>query len=423
MLGRDTLEGGRRIHFGWYNAGMRYRRFGRTELSMPVFSCGGMRYQFRWQDRPFDQIPKDNQENLSATIHRAVELGINHIETARGYGTSERQLGYVLSDFSRDSLIVQTKVAPTADPVEFRRNVEESLERLQLDRVDLLALHGINNEETLDWAVRPGGCFDEAQRFRQAGKCRYVGFSTHGTPDIVQKAVEYGEPETGKGFDYVNLHWYFIYQRNWPAVLAAHQRDMGVFIISPSDKGGQLYKPPPKLKGLCEPLSPMVFNDLFCLSHPEVHTLSLGAARPSDFDEHQLVLPLLDEPHQHLEPVVAQLRQAMQQATGSADPEANLLDLPRWEDTPGEMNLAIIGWLLNLARGWDMVDYAKTRFNLLGNADHWFGGNRPKKPTDIDSAALKAALGDHPLAPEAGRILKAAFELLGGQEQQRLSAS
>jgi uncharacterized protein len=62
---------------------MLYRRFGRTELQMPVFSCGGMRYQFKWQDVAESEISDDNQRNLEATINRAVEVGINHIETAR----------------------------------------------------------------------------------------------------------------------------------------------------------------------------------------------------------------------------------------------------------------------------------------------------------------------------------------------------
>ena len=73
---------------------MQTRRFGRTGLAMPVLSCGGMRYQFKWQDVDPSEIPADNQENLAATIHRALELGINHIETARGYGSSEMQLGW-----------------------------------------------------------------------------------------------------------------------------------------------------------------------------------------------------------------------------------------------------------------------------------------------------------------------------------------
>ncbi|NER30765.1 MAG: aldo/keto reductase, partial [Symploca sp. SIO1C4] len=56
---------------------MKYRRFGRTQLQMPVFSCGGMRYQFKWQDVPRWQIPQDNQRNLEATIRRSIEVGIN----------------------------------------------------------------------------------------------------------------------------------------------------------------------------------------------------------------------------------------------------------------------------------------------------------------------------------------------------------
>ena len=67
---------------------MLYRRFGRTELQMSVFSLGGMRYQFKWQDVPLDEVPPENQANLEATIRRSVELGINHIETARGYGNA-----------------------------------------------------------------------------------------------------------------------------------------------------------------------------------------------------------------------------------------------------------------------------------------------------------------------------------------------
>ena len=51
---------------------MQYRRFGRTELQMPVFSCGGMRYQHKWQDVPLSEIPDDNQRNLEATIDRSL---------------------------------------------------------------------------------------------------------------------------------------------------------------------------------------------------------------------------------------------------------------------------------------------------------------------------------------------------------------
>src|SRR5256885_16242456 len=128
---------------------MKYRRFGRTELPMPVISCGGMRYQHKWQDTDPKEIPPENQANLEATIHRALELGINHIETARGYGTSEMQLGNILPTLPRGKIIVQTKVSPKETPGEFLRTFETSTKYLRLDHIDLLGLHGINNRQLL----------------------------------------------------------------------------------------------------------------------------------------------------------------------------------------------------------------------------------------------------------------------------------
>src|SRR6187397_161293 len=133
---------------------MKYRRFGRTGIPMPVISCGGMRYQYKWQDVPPGEVPPENQTNLEACIYRALELGINHIETARGYGSSEMQLGKILPRLPRQSIIVQTKVAPKADPKEFLQTFEKSLNYLGLDHVDLLSLHGINNRELLDFSLR-----------------------------------------------------------------------------------------------------------------------------------------------------------------------------------------------------------------------------------------------------------------------------
>ena len=190
---------------------MLYRRFGRTELQMPVFSCGGMRYQYKWQDVPQEDIPQKNQENLEATIKKSVEIGINHIETARGYGTSEMQLGKILPKFNREELIVQTKVGPKADAKEFENTLEKSLDNLQLDYIDLLGIHGINNPETLHNTIRPGGCLDIARKFQAQGKVKFIGFSTHGPTDILVEAINTNQ------FDYINLHWYYINQSNWAA--------------------------------------------------------------------------------------------------------------------------------------------------------------------------------------------------------------
>jgi predicted aldo/keto reductase-like oxidoreductase len=253
---------------------MKYRRFGRTELQMPVFSCGGMRFQQDWTDMDFEKITAENQAKLESCIQRSLEVGINHIETARGYGSSEVQLGQILPRLPREKLIVQTKISP-APAEEFLKTFETCMDRLKLDHVDLLSFHGINNQALLDLTLKKGGALEAGRKLQAEGRVRFLGYSTHGACEVITDANNTGE------FDYLNLHWYWVNQVNWPAIEAATRNDMGVFIISPNDKGGKLYEPPEKLRRLCEPYSPMIFNDLFCLRRPEVHTLSLGVARPS----------------------------------------------------------------------------------------------------------------------------------------------
>ncbi|HLO50670.1 MAG TPA: aldo/keto reductase [Kamptonema sp.] len=391
---------------------MQYRRFGRTELPMPIFSCGGMRYQYKWQDVEPDLIPPDNQQNLETTIRRSVECGINHIETARGYGTSEMQLGWILPKLPREKLIIQTKISPQPDSKQFLSEFEKSLGYLQLEYVDLLALHGINTIEILNNSIQPGGCLDVAKKLQAEGKVRFIGFSTHGPTDVIVETVKTNQ------FDYINLHWYYINQNNWPAIEAASSNDMGVFIISPSDKGGKLYNPPQKLVELCDPVSPMVFNDLFCLSHPQVHTLSLGAARSQDFDEHLKVTELLNRADEILPPILARLEKEAINKLGENWVKTWHIGLPTPENTPGGINIPVILWLWNLAIAYDMIDYGKMRYNLLGNGGHWFPGGKADR---IDELELQECLVYSPHAAKIPAILKEADRLLGAQAVKRLS--
>ena len=378
---------------------MLYRRFGRTNLALPVFSLGGMRYQESWT-RGVEASPP-SQKNLEATLDRALELGLTHIETARGYGTSEAQLGPALARHRRDAFLLQTKVRPAPDVKTFEAQLKESFQLLQVDHLDLFAFHGVNDKDSVDWTL--GGCVEVAERWRKDGRIRHIGFSTHAPKPLVMRMIESGR------FDYINLHYYYLFQDNLPIIAAARCHDMGTFIISPSDKGGRLYRPSTKLRALCEPLSPMVFNDLWCLANPDIHTLSLGAARPTDFDEHLKVLPLLADPAPILEPIVKRLDVAYREAVGDEFARRWFEGLREWDELPGKINVRRILWLRNLVLAYDLLDFAQERYMSMSPGDLWVPGARA---AEFDDREMTAALPDSPFRQEIPAILREAHAML-----------
>lgn len=331
---------------------MQYRRFGKTGLNVSVFSLGLMRYM------------QDDPEQSAEVVRRAVQAGINHLETARGYGTSEELLGYALKSMDRGSVLVTSKARPKATYDEFMRDFETSMSQLGLDYLDNFDLHGINNQTIFEWAMDERQTWRAVRKLLDSGVIRHVGFSTHAKPDLLMQVLD------TQMFESVNLHYYWFYQLLEPCVARAAELDMGVFIISPNNKGGMLYQPPPKLAQLSAPLHPMTVNARWLLSKPFVHTLSLGAATAADLDMH---LAIADQTGP-LTPLEEEILDRWASARRESLGKDHCTQCQKCLPCPVDIDIPELLRLRGAAVGLDMTDYGSFRYNLLDGSHDWFHG-------------------------------------------------
>ena len=394
---------------------MQYRRFGRTNLKIPVLSLGGMRFQKSWDQLDFSEVSYEEQNKVENILDLANQYGLSHVETAKYYGTSEVQLGMCFKNTKKIPNIIQTKIPPNSDPKIFERDVTTSIEKLKVKKIDLLAIHGINTAEHLHQAIRDGGCIDILRNFQKENLIGSIGFSTHGKSSLIEKAI------STNLFDYVNLHWYFINQENTKVINLANKYDLGVFIISPTDKGGHLHTPSTKMLELCKPLHPIVFNDLFCLRNKNVHTLSVGIAKEADFDLHLEAVSLLSEAEHYVPKIVNRLREESINTLGLEWYQNWNRNLPSWEYTPGNINIPILLWLSNLIDWLDMEGYARARYQLLGNGGHWFPGcNANLLDVEVSEGQLLEVLEGHMNPKKVIKKLRTLKEKFGHNVTKRL---
>jgi aryl-alcohol dehydrogenase-like predicted oxidoreductase len=215
---------------------MRYRPLGKTGLSVSEIGYGS------WGIGGSMWIGAEEDESVRA-LNRAIELGVNFIDTARGYGESERIVGRVVRDHPGETLYVATKVPPKngiwpapdgVDPADafpgdhIRASLETSLRASGLDSFDVLQFHVWSDE----WLGR-GDWLETIEDLKKEGKVRFFGVSVNDYQDSnVLGLVRSGHLDTAQ-FIYNAFH-----QAPEEELLpACAEHGVGVIVRVPFDEG------------------------------------------------------------------------------------------------------------------------------------------------------------------------------------------
>jgi predicted aldo/keto reductase-like oxidoreductase len=159
--------------------GIPYRELGRTGEKVSLVGIGG--YHLGKQVDPNESI---------SIIRKALDEGINFLDNCWDYngGESEIRMGQALRDGYREKAFLMTKI-DGRNKATASSQLEESLRRLQTDRIDLLQFHEVIRDTDPDRIFAAGGALEAVLAAKKAGKVRFLGFTGHKSPDIHLKML------------------------------------------------------------------------------------------------------------------------------------------------------------------------------------------------------------------------------------------
>lgn len=154
-----------------------HRALGSTGRYVSILGLGGGGVFFK----------QENRDQAVEIVNRAIDLGIDYLDTAPSYGVSEELYGEVVK-YRRDEVFLATKVHPRTRE-EAWRTMENSLKRLQTDHIDLIQVHGIENTDEVDQMMKPNGSLAAMMEAQEQGIAQRIGVTGHRDPDALLYAL------------------------------------------------------------------------------------------------------------------------------------------------------------------------------------------------------------------------------------------
>ena len=243
---------------------LKQRRMGRTGLMVTELGLGAM------------DIPQvlEGQE----TLHLALDMGINFVDTAREYQGSEYLIGQVIRERETRGLHIATKTfSRSSDGAQY--DVDRSLRVLDVERIDLYQLHDVSTMEAWAEVTAEGGALEGLKIAKVRGLVGHIGISSHRL-EVLEKAITSGEFET------VMLEYSVFYPVTEELIGLAHERDVGVIVMRPLGGSGRTSAIRTKIRTSDEPvyLTPTMLLR-YVLSNPNISVAIPGARYPSRIRE------------------------------------------------------------------------------------------------------------------------------------------
>ncbi|MCL2503512.1 MAG: aldo/keto reductase [Coriobacteriia bacterium] len=197
---------------------MKKVRFGKTGLMVSRVAFGGI---------PIQRI---SVPDAVGVVRKAIDLGVNFIDTANGYGDSEEKIGLAIKDTPRADLVLASK-SMARDKKTLAEHIDLSLMRLGVDYLDLYQLHNVSTPQGREAAFAEGGAYEALTEAVAAGKVRFLGFSSHNIPLAMRIMQEIDFSTVQLPFNYVDD------SAANEAIPLAEELDMGFIAMKPFGGG------------------------------------------------------------------------------------------------------------------------------------------------------------------------------------------
>ena len=160
-----------------------------TEGQMPKRTAGKMGWNASILAFGMAEVPQNDPELCEKMLRRALDLGVNYIDTAPSYqgGAAERAIARV-ADRRKEFFLATKTLGRTKDAA--AKDIAGSLERMKVSVIDLLHLHAINDMRTLDTVLAKDGPIAALDEAKRAGKIRYIGITGHTRPEVILEALK-----------------------------------------------------------------------------------------------------------------------------------------------------------------------------------------------------------------------------------------